>query len=50
MARDLVSRYGMDRGLGSAALKAQRSTLPDLSAAFGQSDPTLSEDTRRRID
>jgi len=50
IARDMVSRYGMDEGLGYVALDAQRSTMLDLPAAFGQSGPTLSEDTRRRID
>ena len=50
IARDMVSRYGMDEGLGYVALEAQRSAMLDLPAAFGQSGPAVSEDTRRRID
>ena len=50
IARDMVSRYGMDEGLGYVALEAQRSTMLDVPAAFAQSGPAVSEDTRRRID
>ena len=50
IARDMVCRYGMDEGLGYVALEAQRSATLDVPAAFAQSGPTVSEDTRRRID
>jgi cell division protease FtsH len=50
IARDMVSRYGMDEGLGYVALDAQRSTMLDLPAALGQGGPALSEQTRQRID
>jgi len=51
IARDMVSRYGMDEGLGYVALEApQRSAMLDLPAALGQGGPMVSEDTRRRID
>ncbi|MBN9203634.1 ATP-dependent zinc metalloprotease FtsH [Methylibium petroleiphilum] len=50
IARDMVSRYGMDEGLGYVALEAQRSTMLDLPAALGQGGPALSEQTRQRID
>ena len=50
IARDMVSRYGMDEGLGYVALEAQRSAMLDVPAAFAQSGPAVSEDTRRRID
>ncbi|PKO69776.1 MAG: cell division protein FtsH [Betaproteobacteria bacterium HGW-Betaproteobacteria-16] len=50
IARDMVSRYGMDEGLGYVALEAQRSTMLDVPAALQQSGPVLSERTRQRVD
>jgi cell division protease FtsH len=50
IARDMVSRYGMDEGLGYVALEAQRSAMLDVPAAFGPSGPVLSEQTRQRVD
>ena len=50
IARDMVSRYGMDEGLGYVALEVQRPTMLDLPAALGQGGPALSEQTRQRID
>jgi cell division protease FtsH len=50
IARDMVSRYGMDEGLGYVALEVQRSSMLDLPAALGQGGPALSEQTLQRID
>ncbi len=50
IARDMVSRYGMDEGLGYVALEVQRASMLDLPAALGQGGPALSEQTLRRID
>lgn len=50
IARDMVSRYGMDEGLGYVALEGPPSTTPDLSFALGQRGPVLSEQTRQRVD
>ena len=50
IARDMVSRYGMDEGLGYVALEAQRPSMLDLPAALGQGGPALSEQTRQRVD
>ena len=50
IARDMVSRYGMDEGLGYVALEAQRPAMLDVPAAFGQGGPALSEQTRQRVD
>ncbi|MCC6250547.1 MAG: ATP-dependent zinc metalloprotease FtsH [Rubrivivax sp.] len=50
IARDMVSRYGMDEGLGYVALEAQHSAMPGLPAALGPAGPMLSEQTRQRVD
>ena len=50
IARDMVSRYGMEEGLGYVALEVQRSSMLDLPAALGQGGPALSEQTLQRID
>lgn len=50
IARDMVSRYGMDEGLGYIAFEPQRSQMLDLPAGMVPGGSTLSEDTRKRID
>ena len=50
IARDMVTRYGMDEDLGYVALELQRSSMLDLPAALGQGGPALSEQTHQRID
>ncbi|MFZ2650258.1 MAG: ATP-dependent zinc metalloprotease FtsH [Burkholderiaceae bacterium] len=50
IARDMVTRYGMDEGLGYIAFEPQRSQMLDLPAGMMPGGSTVSEDTRRRID
>lgn len=50
IARDMVTRYGMDEGLGYVALEAQPSSMLDVPAGLGQGGPVLSEQTHQRID
>jgi len=50
VARDMVTRYGMDEELGYIAFEPQRSQMLDLPAGMMPGGSTVSEDTRKRID
>ena len=50
IARDMVTRYGMDESLGYIAFEPQRSQMLDLPAGMMPGGSTVSEDTRKRID
>jgi cell division protease FtsH len=50
IARDMVTRYGMDEGLGCIAFEPQRSQMLDVPAGMLPGGRSVSEDTRRRID
>ncbi len=50
IARDMVTRFGMDEGLGYVAFEPQRQQFLDLPAGMAQGGNAVSEDTRRRID
>ncbi len=49
IARDMVARYGMDESLGYVAWETRQPRFLDLPE-LGTGNPSLSEDTRRRID
>jgi cell division protease FtsH len=46
----MVTRYGMDPGLGHVAYDAPRSPTPEFPLAWNGDARTLSEDTLRRVD
>ena len=50
IAREMVTRYGMDAGLGHVAYEPPRSATPELAVLGGQGARTLSEATLQRID
>ncbi|MBS0441211.1 MAG: ATP-dependent zinc metalloprotease FtsH [Proteobacteria bacterium] len=50
IAREMVTRYGMDAGLGHVAYEPPRSATPELVMLGGQGARTLSEATLQRID
>ena len=50
IARAMVSRYGMDEGLGYIAFDAPRQTMLDLPTGLLPNASPLSDDTQRRID
>ncbi|NMM21491.1 MAG: ATP-dependent zinc metalloprotease FtsH [Rhodoferax sp.] len=50
IARDMVTRYGMDEGLGYVAYEPARQQMLDLPAGMLPRDSAASEDTQRRID
>jgi cell division protease FtsH len=50
IARDMVTRYGMDEGLGYVAFEPQRQHMLDLPAAMQPHTNQASEHTQRRID
>ena len=50
IARAMVTRYGMDEGLGYIAFEAPRQTMLDLPTGLLPNASPLSEDTQRRID
>ncbi len=50
IARAMVSRYGMDEGLGYIAFEAPRQTMLDLPTGMLPNASPVSEDTQRRID
>jgi cell division protease FtsH len=50
IARDMVSRYGMDEGLGYVSFEPQRQPLLDLPDGFMPRAPQASPDTLRRMD
>ena len=50
MARDMVTRYGMDEDLGFVAFEPQRQQMFDLPIGMLPHGSPVSEDTQRRID
>ena len=50
IARAMVTRYGMDEGLGYIAFEAPRQTMLDLLTGMLPNPSAVSEDTQRRID
>jgi cell division protease FtsH len=50
IAREMVTRYGMDAGLGHVAYESPRGQADEWPMAWGGNPRTLSEDTMRRID
>jgi cell division protease FtsH len=51
MARDMVTRYGMDENLGYVAFEPRRQQMLEVPAdLMQQSRPVVSEHTQRRID
>jgi cell division protease FtsH len=50
IARDMVTRYGMDEGLGYIAYERQPQQFLDVPAGLVPGGSELSEDTRQRID
>jgi len=50
IAREMVTRYGMDAGLGHMAYDTPRSQAPEFPLAWSGNAQTLSEDTLRRVD
>ncbi len=50
IAREMVTRYGMDAGLGHMAYDAPRSQAAEFPLAWSGNAQTLSEDTLRRVD
>ena len=50
IARDMVTRYGMDEGLGYVAFEPRRQSMLDLPAEMQPRAIVASEDTQRRID
>ncbi|WP_298833306.1 ATP-dependent zinc metalloprotease FtsH [uncultured Piscinibacter sp.] len=50
IAREMVTRYGMDEGLGHVAYEAPRAPSPELAIPWANGSRTLSEQTMRRID
>jgi cell division protease FtsH len=50
IARDMVTRHGMDPGLGHVAFDAPRPVSPEQWSAWGPAPRALSEETLRRID
>jgi cell division protease FtsH len=50
IAREMVTRYGMDADLGPVAYDVPRTQGSELPPGWGGSGRTLSEDTLRRID
>ncbi len=50
IAREMVTRYGMDEGLGPVAYEAPRGASPEAAMLAGGNPRTLSEATLQRID
>ena len=50
IARDMVTRYGMDEGLGPVAYAPPHPVTPGLMPEWGQAGPSLSPETQARID
>ncbi len=50
IARDMVTRYGMDEDLGYVVFEPQRQQMFDLPAGMLPSGSAASEETQRRID
>ena len=50
IARDMVTRYGMDEDLGYVAFEMPRQTLLDLPDAIAPHHSSISQETQRRVD
>ena len=50
MARDMVTRYGMDEALGYVAFEPQRQQMLDLPEGMLPRSPPVSQETQRHID
>ena len=50
IARDMVTRYGMDEGLGYVAFEPQRAPMLELPAAMLPHGAPVSQETQRQID
>ncbi len=50
MARDMVTRYGMDEDLGYVAFEPKRQQMLDLPAGMLTGGTSMSQETQRRID
>ena len=50
IAREMVTRYGMDEGLGHVAYEAPHAPSPELAIPWANGSRALSEQTMRRID
>ena len=50
IARDMVTRYGMDEGLGYVAIDAPHQTLLDLPETMVPHHSSISQETQRRVD
>jgi cell division protease FtsH len=50
IARDMVTRYGMDEDLGYVAFEPQRQQMLDFPAGVFSQGSLVSQDTQRRID
>ena len=50
MARDMVTRYGMDEDLGYVAFEPQRPQMLDLPTGMLPNGAPMSQDTQQRID
>jgi len=50
IARDMVTRYGMDEDLGYVAFEIPRQTLLDLPEAIAPHHTSISQETQRRVD
>ena len=50
IARDMVTRYGMDEGLGYVAFEIPRQSLLDLPEAIAPHHTAISQETQRRVD
>jgi len=50
IARDMVTRYGMDEGLGYVVLESQRAQMLDLPSAMMPRASQASEATQRLVD
>ena len=50
IARDMVTRYGMDEDLGYVAFEIPRQSLLDLPEAIAPHHTAISQETQRRVD
>jgi cell division protease FtsH len=50
IARDMVTRYGMDEALGYVAFEPKRQSMLELPPGVAPAGPAVSADTQRRID
>ena len=50
IARSMVTRYGMDEGLGMVSLESERATFLEIPSGMAMSQRTYSEETAREVD